>query len=82
MPFCHHPIIAYPQRARDCFLPCDDPGRWIISESPTEYKPRRPERTAFYQLFQDHFLMSQTPYASILKTFQALFDRKDVRPDR
>jgi len=25
-------------------------------------------------------LLSQTAYASILKTFQALFDRKDVRP--
>jgi hypothetical protein len=24
--------------------------------------------------------LSQTAYASILKTFQALFDRKDVRP--
>ena len=55
MSFCHHPITAYPQLPWDCLCPGDDPGAWIISESPAEYRPRHPERSAFYQLFETHF---------------------------
>jgi hypothetical protein len=28
---------------------------WIIAESSTQYRPRHPERSAFYQLFETHF---------------------------
>jgi hypothetical protein len=28
---------------------------WIVAESPRQYRPRHPERTAFYQLFETHF---------------------------
>jgi hypothetical protein len=55
MPFSHHPVTAYPQPPGDCLCPGNDPGACTIWESPTEYRPRHPERTSVYQLFQDHF---------------------------
>jgi hypothetical protein len=83
-----------------------------IADPAAVYRPRRPEKAAFYRVFQDldgrdsraraaspldilhparlararrarpsRFAgLSQTAYASIPKTFQALLDRKDVRP--
>jgi len=33
----------------------EDAGAWIVAEPPAPYKPRHPERTAFYQLFETHF---------------------------
>ena len=33
----------------------EDPGASLIAEAPAQYRPRHPEKTAFYRLFQDHF---------------------------
>ena len=33
----------------------EDPGGSLIAEAPAQYRPRHPERTVFYQLFEDHF---------------------------
>ncbi len=30
-------------------------GGGLIAEAPAQYRPRHPERTAYYQLFEDHF---------------------------
>jgi hypothetical protein len=30
-------------------------GGGLIAEAPAQYRPRHPERTVFYQLFEDHF---------------------------
>jgi hypothetical protein len=32
-----------------------DPNGGRIAESPSQYRPRHPERSAFYQLFETHF---------------------------
>jgi hypothetical protein len=55
MPFCHQLIVAWPYAAAPRFSPGEDPGGWIIEESPAAYRPRHPERTGFYQLFETHF---------------------------
>ena len=55
MPFYHQPIIAWPYAVEDCLCAHEDPGAWIISEPAAEYRPRHPERTGFYQLFETHF---------------------------
>ena len=38
---------------------CADPSRLLdglhVADPPAVYRPRHPERTAFYRLFQDHF---------------------------
>jgi hypothetical protein len=31
------------------------PAGGIVAESPSQYRPRHPERSAFYQLFENHF---------------------------
>jgi len=33
----------------------EDVARWMVAESPSQYHPRHPERSAFYQLFETHF---------------------------
>ena len=33
----------------------EDPGGSLIAETPAQYRPRHPERTGFYQLFETHF---------------------------
>jgi len=33
----------------------EDPGGSCIAEAPAQYRPRHPERTVFYQLFEDQF---------------------------
>ena len=55
MPFYHQPIIAWPYAVEDCLCAHEDPGARIISEPAAEYRPRHPERTGFYQLFETHF---------------------------
>jgi len=55
MPFCHQPIITWPGAAEACFIPAEDPGGWILAEAAAAYRPRHPERTGFYQLFETHF---------------------------
>jgi hypothetical protein len=32
-----------------------DAAAWVVAESPPQYCPRHPERSAFYQLFETHF---------------------------
>lgn len=51
---CRPPVIVRP-KAGDSLCPSADPGRWVIAEAPAQYKPRHPERTGFYQLFETHF---------------------------
>ena len=34
---------------------CTDADRGTVAESPSQYRPRHPERSAFYQLFETHF---------------------------
>ena len=53
MPFYHPPGIAWP-RAAD-FYPDEDPDGGILAETPAAYRPRHPELTGFYQLFETHF---------------------------
>jgi hypothetical protein len=33
----------------------EDAGGSLIAEAPAQYRPRHPEQTALYQLFEDHF---------------------------
>ncbi len=33
----------------------EDPGGSLIAEAPAQYRPRHPEQTEFYQLFEEHF---------------------------
>ena len=46
-------LVSYPDEASVCAD--GDAGGWIIAESPSQYRPRHPERSAFYQLFETHF---------------------------
>jgi len=55
MLFYHQPIIAWPYAVEECLCAHGDQGAWIISEPAAEYRPRHPERTSFYQLFETHF---------------------------
>ena len=55
MAFCHQPIITWPDAGEACFIPAEDSGGWILAEAPAAYRPRHPERTGFYQLFETHF---------------------------
>jgi hypothetical protein len=55
MPFLHQPIIAWPDAVENYLCADENPGGWIISEPAPQYRPRHPERTGFYQLFETHF---------------------------
>ena len=55
MPLPHQPIVVWPYAFEDLFFGANDSAGWIISESAPEYRPRHPERSAFYQLFENHF---------------------------
>jgi hypothetical protein len=55
MSFCLQPISSRPGAAEACFCPAEDPGGGILAETPASYRPRHPERTGFYQLFETHF---------------------------
>ena len=33
----------------------EDSAGWIVAESPPQYRPRHPERSALYQRFETHF---------------------------
>ena len=48
------PVLACPGTASD-FVGAADLARTLIAEAPAQYRPRHPERSAFYQLFEDHF---------------------------
>ena len=54
--FCHSGIPATrPYAVETSFCLSEDPGDCIVAESPAAYKPRHPERTEFYKLFETHF---------------------------
>jgi len=55
MSFCLQPISFRPGAAEACFCPVEDPGGCILAEAPAAYRPRHPEHTGFYQLFETHF---------------------------
>jgi hypothetical protein len=55
MPFCHEPMITCPDGAEALFIPAADRGYCMLAEAPAIYRPRHPERTGFYQLFETHF---------------------------
>jgi hypothetical protein len=55
MPLPHQPIVVWPYAFEDLFFGANDSAGWIISESAPEYRPRHPEHSAFYQLFENHF---------------------------
>jgi hypothetical protein len=54
MPLPGQPI-GTPYASENPFFPADAPGGWVISESAPQYRPRHPEQTAVYQLFENHF---------------------------
>jgi hypothetical protein len=85
MPFCHQPVIAWPCTADLC--PVEDPGGWILAEilAPVPHRHwtfsiPRVLRGLVERERKLLGLLSQTAYAAILKTFQALFERTHVRP--
>ena len=47
--------IPFPYPPADRYAPLQDPGCCPLAEAPAVYRPRHPEKTAFYRLFQDHF---------------------------
>ena len=55
MPFQHRTIVPGLRAAKACLCIDPDAEGWIIAESPSQYHPRHPERSAFYQLFESHF---------------------------
>ncbi len=55
MPFQLRTIIPGLQAAKACLCIDRDAAGWIIRESPPQYRPRHPERSVFYQLFETHF---------------------------
>jgi len=53
---CHClPTPACSCIATESHVAAADPGAGLIAEAPIPYKPRHPERTGFYQLFEAHF---------------------------
>jgi hypothetical protein len=56
MSFCHNGIIATrPYAVETSLWPSDDPREGTAAEAPAAYRPRHPERTEFYGLFETHF---------------------------
>jgi len=54
MPYVCQPILACCGIA-SAPLTGENPGASLIAEAPAQYRPRHPERTEFYQLFEGHF---------------------------
>jgi len=54
MPCIRQPVLACCDIAQAPFA-AEDPAGSLIAEGPAQYRPRHPERSAFYQLFEDHF---------------------------
>jgi len=53
MRFRRQPVIGWP--CTGDFCPAGDPGGCLLAEAPAIYRPRHPERSGFYQLFETHF---------------------------
>jgi len=54
MPCVCLPILTCRGIASD-LVAGEDPAGSLIAEAPAQYRPRHPEQTEFYQLFEDHF---------------------------
>ena len=54
MPCVWLPVLTCRGIASD-LVAGEDPGSSLIAEAPAQYRPRHPEQTEFYQLFEDHF---------------------------
>ena len=54
MPGVCQPVLACCGIAQGPFA-AEDPAGSLVAEAPAQYRPRHPERTAFYRLFEDHF---------------------------
>jgi hypothetical protein len=54
MPCVCQPVLTCCGMASD-LCAGEDTGGSLIAETPAQYRPRHPEKTAFYRLFQDHF---------------------------
>jgi hypothetical protein len=52
--FRPQPITAGPLVAEPYGCVEEDAAGWMVAESPPQYRPRHPERSAFYQLFETH----------------------------
>jgi hypothetical protein len=48
------PIALGFHASETCLCANGDPTDGIVAESPSQYHPRHPERSAFYQLFETH----------------------------
>jgi hypothetical protein len=55
MSFRLQPIILASNAAEAYLCTDQGPNGGIVAEAPAQYRPRHPERTAFYQLFETHF---------------------------
>ena len=55
MSFRLQAIVLGFHASESCLCPNADPVGGTIAESPSQYRPRHPERSAFYQLFETHF---------------------------
>ena len=51
----------------------EDSGGSLIAEAPAQYRPRHPERTACYRLFQDHF-------DSYFRAYEQRFEPRSAPP--
>jgi hypothetical protein len=49
------PIALGSHKAKAYFGTDRDPTGGTVAESPSQYRPRHPERSAYYQLFETHF---------------------------
>ena len=55
MSFPLQPVILGSLAAQPYDRAQENAAGWLIAESPSQYCPRHPERSAFYQLFEAHF---------------------------
>jgi hypothetical protein len=55
MSFRLQPVILGSLAAQPYDCAEEDAAGGIVAESPSQYRPRHPERSAFYQLFKNHF---------------------------
>jgi len=53
--FRNQPISAGPLATEPYCCAEKDAAGWMVAEPPPQYRPRHPERSTFYQLFETHF---------------------------
>ena len=73
---CHSRIVGLcPCAGRDALYRGEDFSACTVAEPPPAYRPRHPERTSFYQLFETHF-------DSYVRTYEDRFEARSgpLRP--